>query len=337
MLKYLSAEFAHNVGKWAMSKGLGGVKHYNPDFAVLNGFRLSNAVDCPLGLAAGFDKNGVTVEYIHKYGFGWVEVGSVTALGGKGNPKPRLFRVEGDGILNRMGLNGQPVEQVVENLKHIPSNRFAVNIAKTHSPEIMGDKAIDDIVYTYRRIGHRGLYTVLNISCPNTTEGKTFEDPAALRELVSEVSHIRTTVPLYLKVSPNLSAVQLEQIVEIHQHYKLDGFVACNTMPFTHPTNGKGGLSGPALLDESVNTVRSLRSMIPDTIIIGCGGINNGADVLRYEKAGANLFQAYSGFVRGPNAGRYFVRRLARQYREARAVDIHNFRNVLNAKLSESV
>ena len=317
MLKYLPPELAHNIGKWAMSKGLGGVPNYGANFASINGHRLSNLVDCPLGLAAGFDKNGEIVGRIWDYGFGWVEVGSVTALGGKGNPKPRMFRVENDGILNRMGLNGLPAEEVRANLKGFSRASFAVNIAKTHSPDIMGDKAIGDILHTYRTVGDRGLYTVLNISCPNTTEGKTFEDPDALEELISEVCHIRSSIPLYLKLSPNLTYAQVYRIVEIHQKFKLNGFVACNTLPFEHPKNGRGGLSGPFLLNRSIEIVRILRNLVPDTTIIGCGGISSGEDILRYSNAGANLFQAYSGFVRGPNSGRYFVRRLARQYRMA--------------------
>ena len=317
MLKYLPPELAHNIGKWAMSKGLGGVSNYVTDFVGLNGYRLSNLVDCPLGLAAGFDKNGDTVAHIKDYGFGWVEVGSVTALGGMGNPKPRMFRVENDGILNRMGLNGLPVDEVRRKIKGFSRSSFAINIAKTHSPDIMGDRAIEDILYTYRTIGDRGLYTVLNISCPNTKEGKTFEDPVALRELVNEVDKIRTAIPLYLKISPNLSASEHYKIIRVFEDFKLDGIIACNTMPFDHPSNGRGGLSGPSILERSLMTVRWTRRLLPETTIIGCGGISRGEDVLRYVNEGANLFQAYSGFVRGPNSGRYFVRRLARQYRMA--------------------
>lgn len=337
MLKMLPPELAHKIGKWAMKRGLGGIADYNPRFAGLDGHRLSEMVDCPIGLAAGFDKNGEIVGRIWDYGFGWVEVGSVTAKGGPGNPKPRLFRVDDGCILNRMGLNGLPVEEVRENLKGYSRASFAINIAKTHSPDIMGDKAIEDIVHTYKTIGNRGLYTALNISCPNTAEGKTFEDPAALRELIAEIDKIRTPIPLYIKVSPDLSISRVYDIVHIFKDFQLDGVIACNTMPFEHPKHGKGGLSGPMVKRHSLNMVRTFRSKLPDTTIIGCGGISCGVDILEYEKAGANLFQAYSGFVRGPNSGSSFIRRVARQYRQARAVDIHNFKSAVNAKISKSV
>ncbi|MBI4089538.1 MAG: quinone-dependent dihydroorotate dehydrogenase, partial [Candidatus Levybacteria bacterium] len=175
-------------------------------------------INNPLGLAAGFDKNGELIDSALEYGFGYVEVGSVTYEGGKGNEKPRLFRLHKEkGLLNRMGLNGDPAEIVAERLKTAKSKAFGVNIAKTHSPDILGDKAIADFVNSYKLLKSFGIYTVINISCPNTREGRTFEDPASLRELLSAISEAGRVKPILLKLSPVIARAdnKLTEVVSI--------------------------------------------------------------------------------------------------------------------------
>src|SRR5205823_6386898 len=142
-----------------------------------------------------------------EYGFGFVEVGSVTFRGGPGNPKPRMFRLDDRTIMNRMGLNGDSAEIVAARLAQVKTPFFGVNIAKTHSPDILGDAAIEDICSSYRLLMSFGMYTAINVSCPNTREGRTFEDPAPLSELLGALNAIRkdsTSPPLLVKLSPVL-------------------------------------------------------------------------------------------------------------------------------------
>lgn len=310
-LQLLPAETAHDLAKWGMRKGFCAPGLYScqkPSY--MFGTMLAN----PLGLAAGFDKNGELVDSIHDYGFGFAEVGSVTARGGPGNPKPRLFRVYDNAIMNRMGLNGDPAEVVAKRLARAVSVRFGVSIVKTHDPEILGDKAIDDIKASYNLLKHFGLYTVLNISCPNAKEGKTFEDTGALRELLFALD-TRGHRALLLKISPTLTDAQLSELVVVAECNNIAGYVCCNTLPHVHPLYGKGGLSGPSLFEKAVNTIASLRRYTT-RVIIACGGISTGAEMYSYQLAGADFFQAYNGFVRGPTAGPAFAHRVLKRFED---------------------
>ncbi len=275
----------------------------------------------PLGLAAGFDKNGELVNVFDRYGFGFMEVGSVTLQGGPGNPKPRLFRVEYPNVMNRMGLNGLPSVEVAQRLNtlvapHIP---FGVNIAKTHSPDIMGDKAILDISECYRLMQGYGFYTVLNISCPNTREGRTFEDIEPLRELLSAIRsrYAPAKIPLLLKLGPTawcglsgMPSPKLDQLLRLGEDYNIDGYVCCNTIPHTDPKYGKGGLSGESVRWRAKALLQAIRQRLRHRVLIGCGGVFEGQHVRDYLKCGADLVQAYNGFVRGPNAGPDFAWRV---------------------------
>jgi len=322
LLSLFRPELAHRIGVWAMENRL-----CAPGPCTLAGRWEPFGVNLlnPVGLAAGFDKTGRLVDTATFYGFGWIEVGSVTYLGGEGNPRPRMFRLPDGELLNRMGLNGPPAEEVALRLKFCqqakPGARFAVNVAKTHDPSIMGDAAIADILATYKQVCTYGIYTALNISCPNTVEGKTFEDPDALRELLSAVKSAapKGRRPLVVKLSPEAAAGGidlLDRIVEVCVEYGVAGFIASNTLPFEHEHYGRGGVSGHAVRDRSLTTIRYLRKLLPDVLLIGCGGVYAGEHLDEYLRAGADLVQAYCGFVRGPNAGPDFVQRVVSQYKE---------------------
>jgi len=308
LLQQLNPEFAHNVAKIGMKRGLCAPGEIQADEDIkLFGVRINN----PFGMAAGFDKNADLIDTATKYGFGWNEIGSITCNGGVGNPKPRMFRLEdGHSVMNRMGLNGLPALVVEKRVRASKSKHFAINIAKTHDPKIMGDVAIHDIMSTYTRFHDLGIYNVLNISCPNTKEGKTFEDLGALRDLLDCLEYIRNSNsrPLLLKLSPIFS--DFDDMIKLVTDYEITGFVACNTLPLEHPKNGKGGASGLHVKSLAVSVVKSLRERLPDTTIIGCGGIFDVKDVIDYHMAGANFFQAYNGFVRGPYSGPNFVKHL---------------------------
>lgn len=307
-LLLLDPEKSHTIAKWGMKNRLLSPGPFISKYqCILFGTQIHNK----LGLAAGFDKNAELIDVIQDYGFGFIEIGSITYHGSRGNPKPRLFRLDDKNLLNRMGLNGLPAAQVVENIKKANNKHFGINITKTHSPDILGDKAIEDVASTYKLINEYGLYNVLNISCPNTKEGKTFEDPSALSELLKEITLHRKKVPLLVKLSPSLVMNSrpeqiLGNIIQICSYYNVDGFVCSNTIPFTHPVHGKGGKSGSDLYEYVLKMIQFARTFT-DKTIIACGGIMTSHEAMLLQYAGANFFQAYTGFVRGPNAGVNFA------------------------------
>jgi dihydroorotate dehydrogenase len=323
LLRLLDAERSHNIAKWAMKHRLfaPGIYKQPKSVAVMWGTPINN----PFGLAAGFDKNGELVDVIEDYGFGFIEVGSVTYRGGHGNPRPRLFRLENGDLLNRMGLNGEPAEIVANRLAGCKNQRYGVNIAKTHSPDIMGDAAIRDIIDSYKILRKLGIYTVLNISCPNTAEGKTFEHPQALKELLSEVERYRTGArPLLVKLSPgvasreDIEAVVLDSIVKVCEDFNVNGYVVSNTLPYLHPRYGKGGRSGVAVFGAARKVAHLLQHRLHKKMIMGVGGIFSGRDMIDFRDVGVDFCQAYNGFVSGPNAGVDFAHTVNREADELR-------------------
>ncbi|MEM6560337.1 MAG: hypothetical protein AAF656_01945, partial [Planctomycetota bacterium] len=171
----------------------------------------------------------------------------------------------------------------------------------------LGDAAINDVVDCYRLVGKFGIYTALNISCPNTAEGKTFEDPAALRELLSAIAPNRPSdaPPLLVKLSPREPGEELDAIAQVCVDAGLDGFVCANTKPIDHAKHGKGGQSGSAVRPTALAMIKHLKAT--GKRIIGCGGVFTHEHFDAYLKAGAVAVQAYNGFVRGPNAGPKFA------------------------------
>ena len=319
LLRLLPPETSHNIAKKAMRRRLGApglLEQYEPggDAPKSKPKLFGVVVPNRLGLAAGFDKNAELVDVASVYGFGWVEVGSVTFHGGRGNPGKRVFRVNRHDIANRMGLNGLPAAVVATRLDNCRSGLYAVNIAKTHNPEITGDAAIRDMAMSYHILKGRGIYTVLNLSCPNTKEGKTFEAPEPLCDLLMGIKEVRaSTTPLLVKVSPTIGLYDLEQLVAVAEANGVDGYVATNTMPrYVVEARNNCGCSGSFVRDAAVATVRALRSLTKKPII-GCGGISTPADVARMRRAGADFVQAYNGFVRGPYSGPDFAHRVMRE------------------------
>lgn len=267
----------------------------------------------PVGLAAGFDKNAELVNFLPYIGFGFVEIGSVTAEGGKGNTKPRLFRlVEDEAIINRMGLNNYGAERIQERLRKIrPKVPLGVNIAKTHGPGILGELAIRDFCYSFERLYPRGDYITINISCPNTEEGKTFEDKTALEELLSSLMEKRDCIsrykkPVLIKISPDISFEELDDILEVSEKYGINGYVISNTSsrrewlstPSEHIEKiGKGGLSGKPIRERSTELIRYVYEGLDKPNIIGVGGISSAENAYEKIRAGACLIQVFTGLV----------------------------------------
>jgi len=271
----------------------------------------------PVGIAAGFDKNAEHIDALTSLGFGFVEVGSVTARPSAGNPKPRLFRLPRDGaLINRMGLNNRGAEAAAARLgktrRDVP---IFVNIAKSHAPGLEGALAVEDYLISVRLMSPVADVLVLNISCPNSGDGRTFEDPEALHQLLSAVTAVRDGTPLLVKVSPDLDAAALDEVIDIAVHYGVDGFTATNTTVNRDNLStsagrlesiGAGGLSGAPLHERALATVRRIRKRV-NLPIVGVGGIRGPAEAQAFLEAGATLVQHYTGFIYG---GPTIVRRI---------------------------
>ncbi len=263
----------------------------------------------PVGLAAGFDKNGVTPLAMQAIGFGFVEIGSITAKPSDGNPKPRAFRLPDDrSLINRMGLNNEGAHQIVNRLKGYKLNiPMGVNIAKTNDSTIHGDAAIEDYKISYDLAHSVADYITINISCPNTGEGKTFEDPAALEALLKGLDISKNKVPSLVKFSVDTKKKNLEQLVQLCERFGVDGYVATNTSSTRDNLKtdqeildeiGNGGLSGHAISQKSTQIVSWLNEFLQGSKpIIGVGGIDSLEAAIEKMEAGADLIQIYTGMV----------------------------------------
>lgn len=310
-LRRLPAETAHNLALKGMRKRrfAPGFYRWHDGWAVL-GTRLPN----PLGLAAGFDKHGVLPGVIRDYGFGYVEVGSVTWQPHGGNPRPRMFRVNAWDVQNRMGLNGPGAEAVLNNLGEAPDDCFGVSVAKSNKPDITGDKGLADVLRTFMAVRGRGFYTVLNLSCPNTERGTTFEDPALLDELLPDVAK-NADRPWGVKLGPASDFTDLDKTLEVCEAHGCQFYVMGNTLPAVHPRFGKGGRSGRELRPLVLERMEHIRVHLPRAKVIACGGIFTGSDLALYELKGAHAFQALNGFVRGPYSGPRFAHTVLSEWR----------------------
>lgn len=285
----------------------------------LSGIRFPN----PIGIAAGFDKNASYTALLRFMGFGYAEYGSITAQPSTGNPRPRLFRLKTDrALINRMGLNNDGACSVCRNIlnkqKQDPElfGDFpcGINIAKTHDPGITGDDAIRDYLNSYRHAREPADYITLNVSCPNTREGKTFEDKSALKELLDAIKSERQQgdPPLFVKFSPDNDAAGLENLIAACENRGVQGYVLTNTSKkregLRTPSErldaiGPGGLSGAPLFTGTLGHISRLRPLLPKKrVLIACGGIDSPAKALQLIAAGADLLQIYTGLVyEGPS------------------------------------
>jgi len=311
-LRRLPAETAHNIALRGMLKRrfAPGVCRYNAEheYAVL-GTRLPN----PLGLAAGFDKAGVLPGVIRDYGFGYVEVGSVCWEPHRGNPRPRMFRVDDWDVQNRMGLNGPGAERVLANLDGAPDDCFGVSVAKSNKPGIVGDRGLADVLRTFMAVRDRGFYTVLNLSCPNTEHGTTFEAPEILDELLPDVAK-NAKRPWGVKLGPAGDFDDLDKTLDACEAHGCQFYVMGNTAPADHPKFGKGGRSGRSLRPLALERMEHIRVRLPRARVIACGGIFTGSDMTLYELKGAHAYQALNGFVRGPYSGPTFAHRVIAEW-----------------------
>jgi dihydroorotate dehydrogenase len=267
----------------------------------------------PIGLAAGLDKNGVALPAWEALGFGFIEIGTVTAKRQPGNPKPRIFRFpEQQALVNRLGFNNDGADAVAERLYKLrqrgrwPAVPVGINIGKSRVTPL--EDATDDYLYSFRLLRDFADYIALNVSSPNTPGLRELQESPALSELLrairGENSRRRGTKPVLVKIAPDLSSAELEQIIAVCEENDVAGIIAANTT-LDHSSippsrDQAGGLSGAPLREKSTALIRDIvrKSKIP---IIASGGIFDGESAREKLEAGAQLLQIYTGYIyRGP-------------------------------------
>lgn len=265
----------------------------------------------PVGIAAGFDKNGEMMKPLSDIGFGFIEVGTVTPLPQKGNPKPRCFRLIKDkAIINRMGFNNYGVEYLVKKLKKRPANIvIGVNIGKNTLTK--NENAHHDYLQLLKALYHYADYFVINVSCPNIKNLEDLQHKEGLDIILRTCVDFRRLQsiykPLLLKISPDLDRITLNQTIESVKMFNIDGVIASNTT--TQRTNlsdcvqkitkiGNGGLSGKPLTQRTLETIRYIKTISDNKFtIIAVGGIMTSQDGQDLLNAGADLLQLYTGFI----------------------------------------
>lgn len=266
----------------------------------------------PVGLAAGFDKNGRLTSCLARFGFGFAEIGSITGQSTTGNPKPRLFRLlEDEAVINRLGLNGDGASVVAQRLAGAGfSLPVGVNIAKTNLPAVKGEKGVADMLHSFECIKDLPIaFVTLNASCPNTHEG-IMQESEELDQILAGVQRLNDrNIPVFLKLSPDSTGELLETFVGSAVRYGIRGYVLGNTTTTRGGLRtssqavaamGNGGLSGRPLRAKALDLVRRVYKIKQkEQAIIGCGGISSGADVLDFIANGANAVELYTGLIYG--------------------------------------
>jgi dihydroorotate dehydrogenase len=315
LLFSLEAETAHHFTIASLRRA----SHFDPALRALKRFAPPSKPKTlfgltfpnPVGLAAGLDKNGVALPAWAALGFGFIEIGTVTATAQPGNPKPRIFRLPAQqAVINRLGFNNDGADVVAKRLRGLRESRrwpavpVGINIGKSRTTPL--ERATDDYLYSFRLLRDFADYVTLNVSSPNTPGLRELQEPAALSQLLHAIGSEPGSVakPVVVKISPDLSPVELEAVLATCEENGVAGIIATNTT-LDHSSvppelDEEGGLSGAPLGEKSTALVRSIaaNSKIP---VIASGGICNAKSAREKFEAGAQLVQLYTGFVyRGP-------------------------------------
>ncbi len=265
----------------------------------------------PVGLAAGFDKDAKLYRELSNFGFGFIEIGTITPLAQDGNPKPRMFRLPIDaGLINRMGFNNMGLDGAIERLKNRPSNIIiGGNIGKNKVTP--NEEAISDYEKCFEGLFNYVDYFVVNVSSPNTPNLRALQEKEPLKALLNHLQILNTSKPtqkpILLKIAPDLTDEQLDDIIEIVNDTKIAGVIATNTTisraglqsdAAKVESIGAGGLSGKPLTKRSTEVIRYLAEKSNHSFpIIGVGGIHSKSDAIEKLNAGASLIQLYTGFI----------------------------------------
>jgi dihydroorotate dehydrogenase len=327
----LPAELAHEFALKSLSIAFGSraarqlaARRFQPDAAAkLKRFGLE--FRNPVGLAAGFDKNGTAAQGLAALGFGFIEVGSVTAVAQPGNPRPRLFRLPRDrALINRAGFNNCGAAQVAENIRRRrPECVLGVNIGKSRS--VLNEDAIPDYLKSFEAVYEIADYIAVNVSSPNTPNLRELQRPEMLAELLQSLQQRNDELakqhaypapkPLLLKIAPDLSETEIESIVSVADSARIAGLIATNTTISRDGLQtsraeveafGAGGLSGAPLRRRANEVIALIYRMTGGQLpIIGVGGVFTAADAWEKLCAGASLIQMYTGFIyEGPGVAR---------------------------------
>lgn len=318
-LSFRLIKLVHCLGFGPMIRRIFHVNHPDLEREVF-GLKFPN----PVGLAAGFDKDAIAYKELSNFGFGFIEIGTVTPKPQEGNPKKRLFRLPQDkGVINRMGFNNKGVSHAVERLK---SNKGQVliggNIGKNKVTP--NERAVDDYLICFDALFEVVDYFVVNVSSPNTPNLRDLQEKEPLTDLLNTLQNHNnsksTSKPILLKIAPDLTQGQLDDIIEIVAQTKIAGVIATNTTlnreGLSHQNKVEtGGLSGKPLTQRATEVIRYLSSKSKGAFpIIGVGGIHTAQDALDKLAAGASLVQLYTGFVyEGPALIREINRAILQQ------------------------
>jgi dihydroorotate dehydrogenase len=325
LLFLLDAEAAHHF----TIRLLGSASHFDVALSALRSFQPPSKTKTvfglnfpnPIGLAAGLDKNGVALHGWAAIGFGFIEIGTVTAKAQPGNPKPRIFRLPAQqALINRLGFNNDGADAIadrldrVRNSKRWPAVPVGINIGKSRATPL--EQAKDDYLYSFRLLRDFADYITLNVSSPNTPGLRELQEPERLSELLHAIGKEAGAAPkpVVVKISPDLSAAELKAILAVCEENGVAGIIATNTT-LDHSSiplqlDQGGGLSGAPLREKSTALVREIaaQSTIP---VIASGGICDAESAREKFQAGAQLIQLYTGFVyRGPGLLREIVEAL---------------------------
>lgn len=284
----------------------------------------------PVGMAAGFDKNAEYVDELADLGFGFIEIGTVTPRPQPGNPKPRMFRlVDDEGVINRMGFNNLGADVAATHLKFVKKRGQVIiggNIGKNKTTP--NEKAVDDYLSCYDSLYEVVDYFVVNVSSPNTPGLRDLQEKGPLTEILLALKEkndqVATPRPILLKIAPDLTNEQLDDIIDLVQTTKIDGIIATNTTISREGLRSDrdlvkeaGGLSGRPLTKRATEVIRYLHQHSGGAFpIIGVGGIHSAEDALEKLAAGASLIQLYTGFVyEGPVLIKRICKALLKQQR----------------------
>ncbi|MBK0381607.1 quinone-dependent dihydroorotate dehydrogenase [Pedobacter sp. SD-b] len=293
---------------WGFPKLMRGI--YNLEYPLLNRKVFGLDFKNPVGLAAGFDKNGDFIEEFANFGFGFIEVGTVTPLPQPGNDKPRMFRLKADeALINRMGFNNMGVDVLARKLKSVKREGLIIggNIGKNKNTP--NQDAVSDYIKCFDALFDVVDYFVVNVSSPNTPGLRELQEKEPLMHILNALQkrNLKNDIsrPILLKIAPDLTDPQLDDIVEIVQETKIAGVIATNTtISRDHLTSSEsekneiGGLSGKPLTKRSTEVIKYLSQKSNHSFpIIGVGGIHSAKDAQEKLEAGASLVQIYTGFV----------------------------------------
>ena len=340
--------FSSNNRNWPLISRI--IKSLNQEFCVVDK-RLHQKI-CgidfcnPVGLAAGFDKNGNAANIWKDFGFGFAEIGTVTKFAQSGNPKPRLFRLAKEqAALNRMGFNNNGAENLVKNFlkqnvdlkKHRKNNCLGINFGKSKITSL--SKATEDYLTSLKLLIPYCDYAVINVSSPNTEGLRKLQDPILLKELLREVKNLDNCPPLFVKIAPDLSYKDIEDICQLIIDENIDGIIATNTsldrLGFEQRkikqtglllSEENGGLSGKPLQQKANQIIRHIHNIDNNINLIGVGGIDSPESAWERICSGASLVQIYTGWIyKGPQLVPNILNGIIKQ------INIHQLSNIREA------